>query len=302
MVTVLASIITRSHPCQQDLGDEEDHDVESGTSEFDWLVVDTAMDVVTGMAAAMGPHFAEHWNVFQKPIVKYASSQESLERATATGAIAEMIRYLDTGVTPFTEPLAKILLHRLSDNDLLAKSNAAFAIGQLIITSGDANVLNLYEEVAMKLEPALAITDSRMQDNVAGCFSRMMMRNPDPAVVAKLLPEVVKVLPLKEDYEENAPIYECIYMLCMSAPCPLPLAASCYSISLRPTIWCICANMSDQMTCRTPRCRSSRPAFSRSSSLSWASPRSSSSRRRARWSRRLSRSSGSNSSKARCRW
>lgn len=218
MVTTLASMITRTHPCQQDLGDEEEHDVENGTSEFDWLVIDTAMDVVIGMAAALGPNFAQHWNVFQKPIIKYASSQEDQERSTATGATAEVIRYLDSAVTPFTESLAKILLHRLSDNDLLTKSNAAFAIGQLIISSGDANVVGLYEDVVQKLEPALAITDSRMQDNVAGCFSRMMMRNPEPAIVAKLLPEVVNVLPLKEDYEENAPIFKCIYQLCKFAP------------------------------------------------------------------------------------
>lgn len=221
MVTTLASMITRTHPCQQDLGDEEEHDVENGTSEFDWLVIDTALDVVIGMAAALGPNFAQHWNVFQKPVIKYASSQEDQERSTATGATAEIIRYLDNAVTPFTEPLAKILVHRLGDNDVLTKSNAAFAIGQLIISSGDANVLALYEEVVRKLEPSLAIKDSRMQDNVAGCFSRMMMRNPEPAIVAKLLPEVVNILPLKEDFEENAPIFQCIYKLCTFTLCRL---------------------------------------------------------------------------------
>ncbi|CAI4215418.1 unnamed protein product [Parascedosporium putredinis] len=195
MVTVLASLLTRSHPCQQDFGDEEDQSIEGGTSEFDWLVIDTAMDVVIGMATAMGPTFIEHWKIFQKPIVKFASSQEDLERSTATGTLAE------------------ILLRRLSDNDPLTKSNAAFAIGQLIISSEDNNVLGLYEQVVTKLEPALAITDLRMQDNICGCFSRMMMRNPEPAVIAKLLPEVVNILPLKEDYEENAPIYQCIFQL-----------------------------------------------------------------------------------------
>ncbi|PKS07829.1 hypothetical protein jhhlp_006437 [Lomentospora prolificans] len=213
MVTVLASLLTRSHPCQQDFGDEEEQAVESGTSEFDWLVIDTAMDVVIGMATAMGPAFIEHWKVFQKPIVKFASSQEDLERSTATGTIAEVIRYLGASVTPFTEPLAKILLHRLSDNDPLTKSNAAYAIGQLIISSEDNNVLSLYEQVVTKLEPALSVTDSRMQDNICGCFSRMMMRNPEPAIIAKLLPEVVNVLPLKEDFEENAPIFQCIFKL-----------------------------------------------------------------------------------------
>lgn len=277
MVSTLASIITRTHPCQQDYGDEEDHDVESGTSEYDWLVIDTAMDVVIGMAAAMGPTFAEHWKVFQKPIIKYASSQEGLERATATGTIAEVIRYLGTGVTPFTEPLAKILLHRLSDNDVLAKSNAAYAVGQLIVTSGDANVLSLYEEVAMKLEPGLAITDSRMQDNISGCFSRMMIRNPEPAVVARLLPEILNVLPLTEDYEENAPIFECIFKLCTSPP---PLISSRYSL----VIPCLqYSNSTLQMTSRTPRFWSSPRALSRFSRPCWVRPSTSLTPRLVRW-------------------
>jgi len=32
--------------------------------------------------------------------------------------------------------------------------------------------------------------------------------------VERLLPPMLSVLPLKEDYEENAPIFECIYKLC----------------------------------------------------------------------------------------
>jgi hypothetical protein len=42
----------------------------------------------------------------------------------------------------------------------------------------------------------------------------MMMKNPDGAVVARLLPLVVGVLPLKQDFEENPPIFQCIYQLC----------------------------------------------------------------------------------------
>lgn len=53
----------------------------------------------------------------------------------------------------------------------------------------------------------------RMTDNVAGALCRMMTKNPDNGFVAQALPAVVNVLPLQEDYEENAPIYSAIYKL-----------------------------------------------------------------------------------------
>jgi len=216
MVIIIAALLTRCHPCQQDFGDEADVDVEGGTSEYDWLVIDTTLDVIIGMSAALGENFGNHWMIFIKPIIKLASSQEDVERSTSTGTMAEVIKYLGSAVTPFTDALSKILMKRLRDTDDLTKSNAAFAIGQLIFSSQDQQVLRLYEDVVVALEPALDTTGSTMQDNVAGCFARMMMKNPDVAVVAKLLPLVVSVLPLKQDVEENPPIFQCLYKLCKS--------------------------------------------------------------------------------------
>jgi len=66
--SILASIITRSHPCQQDLGDDDDAPQEEESSEYDWLVIDTALDVVIGLSNALGDQFSELWKIFQKPI------------------------------------------------------------------------------------------------------------------------------------------------------------------------------------------------------------------------------------------
>ena len=85
-VTALGTIITRSHPCQQDLGDKEDEQEVEGSAEYDWLVIDTALDVVIGLSVATGPDFGELWKVFEKPIMKFASSNESIERSTAVGS------------------------------------------------------------------------------------------------------------------------------------------------------------------------------------------------------------------------
>lgn len=216
IVSVVSLIITRSHPCQQDLGDEEEElDLEEGSSEYDWLVIDTALDVVVGLAAALGPAFSELWKIFEKPVLKLASSTEDLHRSTSVGTIAEVIKYSESAISDHTESLGTALARRLSDHDLLAKSNAAYAIGLLILHSNDtAKTYPLYPKLWEKLEPLLSVTEMRMTDNVAGAVSRMMLKNPDSGFVSEALPAVVNVLPLKEDYEENSPIYQNIFQLC----------------------------------------------------------------------------------------
>jgi importin-4 len=220
-ITALGSLVTRSHPCQQDLGDEEDEqEVEGGSAEYDWLVIDTALDVIIGLSVAMGPNFSELWKVFEKPIMKFASSQESIERSTAVGVIAECIANMGAGVSPFTPKLLTLLVHRLSDEDNETKSNAAYATGQLISNSTNSQAyLPQYNGILAKLEPMLHIKESRILDNAAGCVCRMIMKHADRVPVSEVLPALVELLPLKEDYEENKPVYECIYKLCES---PLP--------------------------------------------------------------------------------
>lgn len=221
LVTVVGLVLTRSHPCQQDLGDEEEaQEVDSGSSEFDWLIIDTALDVVVGLAAALGPAFGRLWKVFEKPILKLASSTEDLHRSTAVGTIAEVLKYSGEALSPFTESLGQALGRRLTDHDALAKSNAAYAMGLLILSSNETDkTIPLYPKLWEKLEPLLSQKEMRIADNVAGCLCRMMIKHPDGGFVAQALPAVVAVLPLTEDYEENEPIYGCVYKLCKSPAC-----------------------------------------------------------------------------------
>ncbi|KAL6863688.1 ARM repeat-containing protein [Trichoderma novae-zelandiae] len=216
VVSVVTLLITRSHPCQLDLGDEdEEQELEdSGSSEYDWLAIDTALDVVVGLAAALGRDFGELWKIFEKAIYKMASSTEDLQRSTAIGTIAEVIKYTGEAISPYTESIGQALMRRLSDPDALTKSNAAFAIGLLVFYSTDtAKTVPIYPQLWEKLEPMLAIQEMRITDNVAGALSRMMIKHADAGFVAQALPAIVSNLPLQEEYEENEPIYQCIHAL-----------------------------------------------------------------------------------------
>lgn len=217
VIQTVTDIITKKHICQLEMTPEDEiQESLEETSEFDWVVVDTALDVVSGLAAALGESFSELWKIFEKTILRYASSNEALERATAVGVLAECITGMGGAVTPFTSTFLKLLIHRLSDEDPQTKSNAAYAVGRLVEASNDTNIVKEFPTILTKLEPCLQIQVSRLPDNTTGCLSRMILKHRESVPIGDVLPALVQVLPLKNDYEENDPLYRMICQLCMS--------------------------------------------------------------------------------------
>lgn len=218
VVETVMALITRKHICQTDLDEEaaglDLEDME--TTEYEWIAIDSAMDIISGLAAALGPSFTQLWKTFEKHVLKYASSGESLERASACGVLAEIITGMEGEVTPYTPTIMHILLKRLGDEDAQTKSNAAYAVGRLIEKSNDnATIVKAYPTVLQKLEGLLQVKECRCMDNAAGCVARMILKHRDKAHVPDVLPALVDsgVLPLKEDYQENEPVWKMIVTL-----------------------------------------------------------------------------------------
>ncbi|KAI5309410.1 hypothetical protein KEM55_003295, partial [Ascosphaera atra] len=152
------------------------------------------------------------WPVFEKVVLRFASSGESLERATAVGVLAEVITGMGGSVTPLTGTFLNLLLRRLSDEDPQTKSNAAYAVGRLVEkTTADDLVRKEYPALLEKLERCLIIPQARLPDNSAGCLSRMILKHKDLVPIADVLPALLQVLPLQSDMQENEPVYR---MLC----------------------------------------------------------------------------------------
>ena len=173
------------------------------------------MDAVIGLAVALGESFGELWKMFEKPILKYTSSSESGERSTAVGVIAECIKAMGRAVTPSTSTLMKPLLHRMSDEDPETKSNAAYAIGLLQQEStNDKEILKNFPTILSKLEPLLQTDEARSKDNAAGCVARMIMTHMANMPTAQVLPALIDILPLRNDFDENEPVYDMIVKLC----------------------------------------------------------------------------------------
>ena len=216
IVQTITDLITKKHACQIDMEDDalDAEDMES--TELEWLVVDSAMDVISGLAAALGPSFGELWKIFEKQVLRYASGGESLGRASACGVLAEIITGMEGAVTPYTAQMMSLLLKRLSDEDPQTKSNAAYAVGRLVEKSDDeATVLKSYPIILQKLESILHVTEARCTDNAAGCVSRLILKHKDKVPVEHVLPVLVDsgILPLKDDYQENEPVWKMIVQL-----------------------------------------------------------------------------------------
>jgi hypothetical protein len=220
IVKNLEKIITKQHPCQKDLGDDEDAhhappEDDGDSSEMDWLVIDSALEVLAGLSAALGAGFLDIWKQFETPILKFVSSTEDGERSTAVGIIAEVIKYSGDSITPFTRGLQNLLKRRMSDPATMAKSNAIYGMGQLILNSSDTDAtIPTYQELWETLQQMLTHDEAHLVDNVHGCLSRMILRHPDPNFVQEALPTIVAHLPLKADYDENEPVYTAILKLC----------------------------------------------------------------------------------------
>ncbi|KAI4211521.1 MAG: hypothetical protein LQ351_005697 [Letrouitia transgressa] len=216
---ILLQLLTKKHTCQQDLGDDIAADSDSEiaellheSSEYDWLVIDTALDVIIALSISLGEQFAELWKMFEKPILRFASGSEHFERSTSVGVIAECVRGMQGAVTPWTKGLMKLLMHRLSDEDAETKSNAAYAVGLLLEHTQDEEVAagKSLARILEMLEPLMRTDAARAKDNAAGCVARIVTQYPDRVPVDAILPALVDLLPLKEDWEENEPVWKMI--------------------------------------------------------------------------------------------
>lgn len=219
------------------------------------MTIDTALDVVIGIANALGETFGQLWKIFEKPIMAFASGSEGYERSTSVGTIAECIKAMGSSVTPFTSHLLKLLLHRMSDEDSEAKSNAAYGIGLLQEGSrNDKEILKAFPLILSKLEPLLQTEEARAKDNAAGCVSRMIMRHPSNIPIEQVLPALLEILPLKNDFDENVPVYDMIVKLCKPSPFLFPQSQppphQRQIVSYNP-LTCPSSNQTDQQSNQT---------------------------------------------------
>ncbi|KAK5167035.1 uncharacterized protein LTR77_007764 [Saxophila tyrrhenica] len=222
ITALLLLLLQKQHPCQKDEDDlDGEMPLDEESAEYDWLVIETALEVVGALSTVLGEMSGELWPIFETPLMKYASSQERFERSSAVGTMADCVQSMGAACTPYTQKIMRVFVKRLSDEDAEVKSNAAFGTGLLCAKStNDKEVLSNYNTILGKLEPLLDASSTgsddahaRLLDNAAGCVSRMIKRSPQHVPLEDVLPRLAEILPLKEDYDENEPVYDMIVTL-----------------------------------------------------------------------------------------
>jgi hypothetical protein len=126
-------IFRKQSLCQQDYDDEELVDEEDDL-ESETVLISSASDLVAALCETVGPSFASYFEVFMPLIAKYFKpTKTQTERSMAIGCLGECVSGMKQNITPHTEFLYSTFMKACSDEDELVRSNAAFALGSLVL-------------------------------------------------------------------------------------------------------------------------------------------------------------------------
>jgi len=140
------------------------------------------------------------------------------DRSSSIGCFAEVIGGVKNAITPLTEPLLELLYKALSDPEAEVLSNAAFATG-LLVENSEVDLSPQYLHLLGALRPLFDVTPDcsaaqfNAKDNAAGAVARLIVRNTAAVPLEQVLPIFFNVLPLKNDYLENRPVFRAIFHL-----------------------------------------------------------------------------------------
>lgn len=212
-------ILEQKAYCQTDPDQDEDEEAPEDSAELEGVLIGSACDLVSAMATALEHNFQTAFSTFFPLITKYYKKTRSLtERSSAIGCLSEIIGGMDSSITPFTEPLLELFYRALSDSEAEVQGNAAFATGLLVQHSQidlSAQMMPLLAALRPLFEapPDALAPRLHARDNAAGAVARMIVRNTASMPLDQVLPVWIQSLPLKNDFQENAPVYRALFHL-----------------------------------------------------------------------------------------
>ena len=234
---IALQILEQKALCQQDPDQDEDDEPLEDQAEYDSVLISSAGDLVAALANALGTDFTQAFGTFFPLISKFYVSfginvrldrcaylavqkkNRSLsDRASAIGTLAEIISGMKSAVSPFTQALMELFYEALNDPDAEVHSNAAFASG-LLVENSDVDLAPQYLPLLTRLRPHFDVAPDapsakfNARDNAAGAVARLILRNTAAVPLEQVLPVLIGVLPLKNDYLENRPVFRAIFHL-----------------------------------------------------------------------------------------
>ncbi|KAI8097132.1 armadillo-type protein [Halteromyces radiatus] len=206
-------IFEKKSVCQQAF-DEEDFVDEDEEAESESLLIGAAADLVAVLCEVIGEGYSSYFDVFLPLISKYyKKTKSSSERSMAIGCLGECITGVKSAVTPHAERLLQLFTKACDDEDQTVKSNAAFALG-VLVTHSQVDLSSQYPTILSALHPLFQGQSLvNTTDNATGAVARLILAHPDAMPLDQVLPVFTSALPLKADFAENEPVFNCLFQL-----------------------------------------------------------------------------------------
>merc|ERR1711991_321089 len=178
------------------------------------LEADYCCEMLEAVIGAMGPLFEDQFDILQPIIAKRMHhTRQPYDRTSAIGIIATATRDMGNVAAKYGEELLPLMVNGLSDEDDEVQRNSVYAAGLMI--SRDPQRFEQFVQPTLQGVGMLLSEDREptVIDNACGTIARLIMAMGDALPVGELLPAMVNALPLRDDFEENVTVYNCLFGL-----------------------------------------------------------------------------------------
>ncbi|PNF42980.1 hypothetical protein B7P43_G09585 [Cryptotermes secundus] len=214
IINCIKDVMTYKTECQ-DKGDEDGANSDDPEAEQDEMVIEYAGDIVPNLGKAMTPDdFAQYLGQLLPLFANRMKKQCTVaQRSFAVGTLSESMEPLGPRIGQFVPQLLPLFLQVSRDESDEVRNNAIFGIGEMVLHGKEA-LFPHYSEILQALSTAASKErHARTLDNICGALAKLILTNIAGVPMAQVFPVFVNYLPLREDFDENKAVFECMSYL-----------------------------------------------------------------------------------------
>ncbi|XP_049829697.1 importin-4-like [Schistocerca gregaria] len=215
IINCIQDVMTFKTECQDKDDDDTNIADDEPDAEQDELLLECAGDVLPALAKAMDQEtFAQYYGMLMPLFLKNTRKRCSAsQRSFSVGTLAECLPELGPYTKEFAPQLLPVFLQLTEDESEEVRNNAIFGVG-VLCQFGKEALFSHYQQILMALSNAVGKEKYPCTlDNICGALARLIMTNIEGVPVHQVFPVFVEYLPLREDFDENKTVYECLLYL-----------------------------------------------------------------------------------------
>lgn len=199
----------------QDTEDDDESNSDDPEAEQDEMLVEYAGEIVPNLGKAMTPDdFTQYFSLLLPLFLTRMRKQCTIsQRSFSVGTLSESMEPLGPRIGQFVPQLLPLFLQLSKDESDEVRNNAIFGIGEMVL-HGKHTLFPHYSEILQ----ALSVAASKEKhagtlDNICGALARLILSNVSGVPMEQVFPVFVNYLPLREDFDENKAVFECMTYL-----------------------------------------------------------------------------------------